>query len=259
MTARRLLLLIVLAALFPVVPASGGCNQGACQFLIPGDTTCWKLVRSGCSGSIGSIWYVDGDPEPPQRIGGAVCDACDSEQGHSVTYSYSQKSGWRFCLTIGGGATWRVPGGPGWEVNVEGQVCYDSQELTMITAQLNCAAGTKTEVNVFETATPSTVHVPVTYSKWGLFKRQVPFPPGCGTSYGAQHRDEKACGEEVMTRDIIKYSYLNDFDDLECPPPPGICDAIALTVYRTEARWTGPGRKIEEHHIDEVIRCWTVR
>lgn len=246
--------LLPLLAAFPATLIPGdGCNGGNCPFVITGDTTCWELVESGCSVETGAITYTDGEPGDPTVLVTVTCDACDSDQEQeSSEYSYTQNSGWSFCLSASAEAEWEAPIGPEWSVSVGGEVCWDSSSSKQITGKIKCKPRTKVRLTILETRTPSTVSTELTYTKWGEFKKQDPFPAGCDDSYGDTLRDEVECGTDTSSADIVKYGYTLDYDDLECPTPPGNCDKTAKSIfYEVESE-----QDEMEHLVDELIPCY---
>lgn len=80
--------------------------------------------------------------------GTTTCDACLSQQGGSVEYSYSVDREHKACFTATGGVKVAPWGIGGW-VQVSGQYCYTYKTTRLVRAKLTCAPGTIEEVEMF--------------------------------------------------------------------------------------------------------------
>jgi len=229
----------------PILYAQSGPCTG-CSPIDPGGT-CLNLINSWCEGSVGNVNIDYGDSGDPIPLVTAICNACASSQDQTAQYEFSQTTGRSFCLTGTGGASWNALGF-GWSVSLSGQLCFDSTNTKSVTANLNCAAGTVVQVEVWKIERQVNISADIDYTQWATYENTC--------NGGSTHNTSFPCNSETVTATTTENMYVFAWEDLDCETAPGSCGDKALTVYHTIYYEDDSSHAIIEHIVEDVIPCY---
>jgi hypothetical protein len=133
------------------------CQDLSCN--IPLICGCAPATGAGCSTKLETT-VEQGLPGPPQVIVSGNIDCCGSTtQCGPMTLSYTQVSGYSFCINVSGG--WDPGPLPGWTFSVGGQWCYNNSASTTATYQFSAAACSKKTATILKREIPLTIRTKV--------------------------------------------------------------------------------------------------
>ena len=202
----------------------GPCSD--CNPTKPGDVNgCWHVVESlACTANLAKLRFVRDEPTAFHAVGGTICDACGTSVDQTATVTYSKTTGWSFGLTVTAGVEWKVPIGPNWHVDVQGNLRYDTTTTTAVSQSVNCNAGGVVGLVVLERYVPYAVHADLRFSNKVLFEREVPVPPQCtpAAGPGLEYNSwvDATCKLVHQTTNATLHEYRFRYDDLICPELP---------------------------------------
>lgn len=181
------------------------------------DPTCSTLVAQDCVGTSGGLTTVYGVPFAPTLLTSCVCNTCESSGSGPGICTFSQTSGYQFCFTLGGSATYTLPIGLGLSLNASGQWCFDNETTTSASVEVICDQKQKRRGQIFDTITPLTISLQINYRVDSTFEVPFPLPAYCTNKTGWIF--STPCGSVTKVTAAIVHEYEMIFTDLECPEP----------------------------------------
>lgn len=182
------------------------CDDLSCN--IPWVCECIRSSGTGCSTTLQTT-VVQGVPGPPQAIEAGTIDCCDSTtQCGPMTLSYTQVSGYSFCISVSGG--WDTGPLPGWTFTVGGQWCYNSSTSTTASYAFTAAACSKKTATILKRDIPLTITTNVSRTASYSVTDICQTPPGTFIL-------TQACGTQTFTSVVNTPSYEAVESSKTCP------------------------------------------
>ena len=135
------------------------CEDLTCNWFACG---CMRSVGAGCTTTIATEVVLQGILGQPQPVAGPLTVSCCSSTipcGPN-TLTYTQSTGYTFCVTVSGG--WGGGLLPGWTFGVGGQWCYNNTGSATVTHQFMTPACSKKTVTILKRDRAITINTIVT-------------------------------------------------------------------------------------------------
>ncbi len=196
-------------------PALAQCDTDPCV-----DLRCYEEIQDlDCVVSVSDSIAIDkfGDWEIESST---VCDTCCSENEISVKESLKKTVGWKYCFTLGGSYTIKVPLVSEWSISASGEICHDRTRERTFEMTVHCKPHTRSRANLKHRTAKASISTTLTYVKRAVYIPKRYPPDGCFSDRsGDRETIATTCGTSVneYTTDVVEYEVV--VVDEICPDP----------------------------------------